>query len=142
MLFKNLKKKLLILKKNVSGFSIMEMMIVLLLIGMIATISLSKLNNSLSRAKIKTAQIQSYELSRLIDIYKLQFGQYPSQDKGWNALVNPPDNISLLKKSPLDPWKNQYLYLFPGEKNPKSFDVISRGPDGKFSDNDIGNWEI
>jgi len=45
-----------------------------------------------------------------------------------------------LRESPIDPWGNRYRYLFPGERNPDSFDVWSLGPDGRESDDDIGNW--
>jgi len=142
MLFK-LKKKIWInFCDNWNGFSIIEMMIVLVLIGIIATISISTVTNSLTRAKIKTAQIQSYELSRLLDIYKLQIGEYPDEKEGWQALISPSHKITpLLSKIPQDPWKNQYIYLYPGERNLHAPDVLSRGPDGVFSEDDVGNWE-
>merc|ERR1712196_70427 len=105
-------------------------MIVLIIIGIIATISISTVSNTLVKAKIKTAQIQSYNLTRLLNIYKLQFGSYPDEKNGWLALINPPDNIPLIEKIPLDPWNNQYVYIYPGEHNLKCPDVISRGPDG------------
>ena len=140
MFIRVLKSRIVKNLSTIKGFSIMEMMIVILLIAMIATISLSKLNNSFARAKIKTAQIQCRELARLLEIYKIQFGSYPDTKLGWKALVTPPDKIPLISKIPVDPWNNQYLYLYPGEHNVDGPDIISRGPDGKFSEDDIGNW--
>jgi general secretion pathway protein G len=141
-MFLNFIKRLLANKKNFNAFSIIEMMIVLVLIGIISTLSISTVTSSLAKAKIKAAHIQSYELSRLLDIYKLQFGNYPSEKEGWNNLLFPPDNIPLIKKIPMDPWDNQYIYMYPGERNLTSPDVVSRGPDGIFSQDDIGNWDI
>lgn len=141
MFGKVIKKYISKINIKLHGFSIIEMMIVLIIIGIIATISISTLNNALLKAKIKAAQIQAYNLSRSLDIYKLQFGKYPDEKDGWSALVSPPDGIPLLEKIPIDPWNNQFIYLYPGEHNLSNPDIISRGPDGKFSNDDIGNWE-
>lgn len=141
MFFIIINKKKRLIHNKFSGFSIIEMMIVLIIIGIIATLSISTLNNALLKAKIKAAQIQAYSLSRSLSMYKLQFGEYPNEKEGWTALINPPDGIQLLDKIPVDPWQNQYIYIYPGEHNLNSPDVVSRGPDGLFSDDDIGNWE-
>jgi len=125
----------------IKGFSLIEIMIVLVLIGIIVSLTVTSFSNTLSRGKIKAAQIKAYELSRLLDMYKLQFNNYPKNTEGWKALINPAYGPSFLDDKPLDPWHNEYLYLFPGENNINSPDVISRGPDGIFSDDDIGNWE-
>ena len=127
-------------KHRLKGFSIIEMMIVLVIIGIVATLSISTLTNTLSKAKIKAAQIQAHNLTRSLEMYKLQFGEFPNEKDGWNSLLNPPDGIPLIKNIPTDPWKNQFVYIYPGDHNAKIPDVLSRGPDGKFSDDDIGNW--
>jgi len=141
MYYETIKKYFSSVNHKLKAFSIIEMMIVLIIIGIIATISISTVSNTLIKAKIKTAQIQSYNLTRLTNIYKLQFGSYPDEKEGWRALINPPDNIPLIDKIPVDPWNNQYVYIYPGEHNLRGPDIISRGPDGIFSDDDIGNWE-
>ena len=144
-MFKNLKSYTkifnILIKYKSKGFSMIEIMIVLVLIGIITTLGISTLSGSLSRGKIKVAQIKAYELSRLIDFYKIQFGNYPSNDNGWNALINPPDGSAIINDIPNDPWNNQYLYIYPGIHNLNSPDIVSRGPDGIFSTDDIGNWE-
>jgi len=141
MYFNILKNHLKKSNYRITGFSIIEMMIVLVIIGMVVTLTVSGLSNTLSKAKIKAAQIKAYNLSRTLQEYKLHFGDFPSEKEGWYALINPPDGLSYLDEVPKDPWNEDFVYIYPGDHNSNMPDILSRGPDRIFSDDDIGNWE-
>lgn len=77
--------------------------------------------------------------------YKLDIGDYPSTEEGLSALMTPPAGKEekwkgpYAIKIPLDPWGNQYVYKYPGTRNPEAYDISSLGPDGVLSDDDIQN---
>lgn len=77
--------------------------------------------------------------------YKLDVGEYPSTQEGLNALMESPNGKEerwkgpYFKDVPLDPWGNEYIYIYPGIRNPEHYDLSSLGPDGVLSDDDIQN---
>lgn len=132
-----------------AGFTLLELMVVLLILAMLATIATPQVLKHLGKAKSQTAQIQIDALSASMDYYKIDLGHFPSQEQGLQALVQKPDNEPkwdgpYIKKqaSLIDPWGRPYLYKLPGSHGP--YDLYTYGADGKEGgegeDRDLGNW--
>lgn len=130
------------------AFTLLEMMIVLAIIGLIMGATLMIMGVGLGGAEVQAAQMQVNTLHANVTSYKTLGGLYPTTEQGLKALVTKPVNKPMprrwaqsLKELPLDPWQREYLYRYPGVKNPTSFDVYSAGLDGvPDTDDDIGNW--
>lgn len=133
-----------------SGFTLLELLVVLGIIAMLAGIVGPQVMRHMGESKTKAAKVQIEDLSATIDMYKLDVGTYPTTNEGLNALVESPNtakrwNGPYLQKSkvPLDPWQNEYHYLSPGEHG--KFDLYSYGADGKEGgegeDQDVVSWE-
>lgn len=134
---------------NNRGFTIMEIMIVIIIIGLMATFAAPKFIKQLGRAEQNTAKAQVEMLMTALDAYRLDVGSYPSQQEGLEALVANPGSEGWLgpylnkTKIPEDPWRNLYLYQNPGQHT--EVDVSSLGADNKEGgdgkDADINSWE-
>lgn len=117
------------------GFSLIEIMVVMIIIGLLAGLVGPKLFGQLGKAKQKTAKAQIEMIMAALDAYRLDVGSYPSQQEGLDALVSNPgvDDWAgpyLAKPQiPEDPWKNPYLYSNPGQKS--EIEVTSLGQDNK-----------
>ena len=132
-----------------SGFTLMELLVVLAILGLLMGLVGPQVLNQLSGAKVKTAAIQIKDLEQALEMYKLDVGRFPTTDQGLVALVNKPSNASgwngpyLKSKVPQDPWKNNYHYKYPGEHG--DLDTFSYGqdgtPGGEGEDIDVGNWD-
>jgi len=130
------------------GFTLLEIMVVLAIIGLLATLAITKLDKIIGDSNEQIAQIfvkQSVKVP--LTSYRMNMGDYPTTQEGLQALVTPPaDKAGLWKgpyiedKIPLDPWKRPYQYKYPGTHNKNGYDVYSLGKDGVESDDDIGNW--
>jgi general secretion pathway protein G len=117
------------------GFTLVEILVVITIIGLIMALVGPRVLNYLSEAKSKAAQIQISSFSGALDLYFLDTGRYPSSSEGLAALVQRPGNIAqwngpYLKGGvvPTDPWSNPYVYRMPGEHG--TYDLISYGSDG------------
>lgn len=124
-----------------AGFTLVEMLVVLVIIGLIMGLVGPRVLNYLSDAKIKTAKLQIGSFASALDLYYLDVGRYPSTTEGLVALVKKPAggdvwNGPYLKGGvvPADPWGNQYAYRAPGQKGP--FDITSKGADGRDGGSD------
>ena len=133
-----------------NGFTLMELLVVLLVLGLLASIAVPQVVKYLGRAKGDTAQLQIEALSANLDFYKIDVGRYPSADEGLKALVEKPTNAKnwfgpYIKKSSslIDPWGEPYSYKFPGEHG--AFDLKSLGADKKEGGEgeyaDVVSWE-
>ncbi len=129
------------------GFSLIELLIVMIILGLIASLVGPKLFGKLGMAKNKTAKTQIEMLMTALDGYRLDVGRYPSQGEGLQALVTNPGNNNwagpyLRKDVPDDPWGNPYQYQNPGEHG--EIDVFSYGLDGRAGgegeDADVVSW--
>lgn len=132
------------------GFTLLELLVVLVIIGLLAGIVGPRLFKNVGKSEITTARAQIDALGKALDQYRLDVGHYPSSQEGLSALVSKPaaeadwNGPYLRKAVPADPWGIAYQYRYPGERNPDDYDLYSFGPDkapGGDKDNaDIGNW--
>ena len=133
------------------GFTLIEIMLVVVIIGMLATIAVVKLIPQADEAR-KVAdkeQIRNYGLA--LDLYQLHNGFYPTSEQGLAALMTQPSSppVPSSWKGPYlqmpvkdDPWGSKYIYKCPGEKNPHGYDLSSPGPDRQEgNEDDISNWQ-
>ncbi|MEE4254483.1 MAG: type II secretion system major pseudopilin GspG [Desulfuromusa sp.] len=140
--------------KDIQGFTLIEIMVVVVILGILASIVVPKLLDRPDQAKITKAQLDIKGLEESLGMFKLDNGFFPSTDQGLSALVTIPDTGRIpskypdggyLKKVPLDPWEGNYLYLSPGAHS-KDYDIISYGADGEPGgegvDADINSWEL
>ena len=140
----------LIARRRSRGFTLLELMVVIVIIGVLATLIAPAVLRHVSEAKVTAAQSDINTLMNQLKIYKLDNGRYPSNDQGLQALVTKPTtgNIpnnwkSYLDKLPDDPWHHPYQYANPGAHG--EIDVYSFGadgqPGGEGEDADIGSWQ-
>jgi len=133
---------------RLSGFTLLELLVVMVIIGMLAGFVAPKFFAQIGKSETKTARAQLDALEKALDQYRLDVGPYPSTEQGLAALNERPAGISkwsgpyLKKAVPLDPWGKAYLYKFPGEKG--EYDVFTYAKDGQPGGTgeaeDIGNW--
>lgn len=132
-----------------SGFTLLELMVVLLILAMLASIAAPQVLKYLSKAKSQTARVQLDALSAGLDFYHIDLGHYPTQAQGLQALVRRPadeprwDGPYVKRDASLvDPWGRPYQYRIPGQHG--AYDLYTLGADGKQGgsgeDADIGNW--
>ena len=126
------------------GFSLIELMIVIIILGLLASLVMPNLIGQSEQAKRKLTCVQMHSLSDALKSFKLSNGTYPTTSEGLNALITNPDSSLYTsypsggfidgKKVPTDPWRNSYIYV----KTSDAFDIISLGADKKEggSDND------
>jgi general secretion pathway protein G len=139
---------------NRSGFTLIEIMVVIVILAMLAALVGPKLMGRTDDAKVTDARVQIKNIETALKLYKLDNGSYPSTEQGLSALVSKPtvgvipktykDNGYLeSKKVPVDPWGNDYLYVSPGEHG--DYDLFSYGADGakggEGKNADITNWD-
>lgn len=135
------------LRRN-SGFSLVEVMVVLLIIGMIMAIVAPNVIGQGEDAKRQKAAVDIQTLEGALQMYKLRNNRYPSTEQGLEALVSAPTiepiprnypDGGYINSLPEDPWGNPYALISPGELG--AIDIFSNGPDGEpGTDDDIGNW--
>ncbi|GHG03910.1 type II secretion system major pseudopilin GspG [Thalassotalea marina] len=136
--------------KRVSGFSLLEVMVVLVIIGIIASMIVPNIMGSQDTAKRQKAVIDIGSLESALALYRSQNYDYPTTEQGLEALVEQTtiepiprrfQEGGYIKRLPTDPWGNDYQLLNPGEHG--KMDVFSMGPDGEAgTDDDIGNWNL
>lgn len=148
-----MKKQLTQLRKTTQkGFTLIEIMVVIVIIGILATLVVPRIMGRPDEARVVSAKHDVTTLVQALKLYKLDSGRYPTTQQGLNALVIKPTTDpapmnwkmgGYLDKLPQDPWGNPYQYTNPGTHN-NEIDVYSFGADGKpggtDNDSDIGNW--
>lgn len=134
------------------GFTLMEMMVVLAIIGTLAMLVASNILRNVGDANVTAARSQIETLAVALDAYRLDVGAYPTTEEGLTALRVAPTGAEargwrgpyLRKSVPLDPWGHPYVYVSPGARNPDSYDLYTPGrdgaPGGTGEDADITSW--
>ena len=138
------------------GFTLLEILIVVTILGILASLVVVRVMDRPGEARITKAQLDIRTLENALKLFKLDNGFYPSSDQGLRALVEKPTvgrdspkwrEGGYLEKEelPKDPWNNDYIYLSPGVHN-RDFDLWSYGGDGEEGgegeDADIANWVV
>jgi general secretion pathway protein G len=135
-----------------AGFTLIEIMIVVLIIGMLTTLVATTIFGRLEQSKVDIAGMQIQKLSQALELYKLDNGVYPTSEQGLDALVHEATSEPRPRRFPpggyanpkdlVDPWQSQFKYARPGQNNPHSYDLYSLGSDGvEGGEADVGNWE-
>jgi general secretion pathway protein G len=131
-----------------SGFTLIEVMVVVVILGILAAILVPKVMDRPDQARITKARQDIRALEAALNLYKLDNFVYPTTDQGLEALVEQPTSPEppnwkaggYVDRLPKDPWNQDYLFLSPGEQG--TIDIFSMGPDQVPSDDDIGNWNL
>ena len=134
------------------GFTLVELMVVIVIVGLLATVVVINVLPSQDRAMVEKARADVRMLEQAVEMYRMELFSYPETDDGLAALTEPPaslENIEryrnggYIRRLPEDPWGRPYQYLYPGENG--EFDVFSFGADGRLGGDgmnaDIGNWD-
>jgi general secretion pathway protein G len=135
-----------------AGFTLVEMMVVIVIMGLLATVVVINVLPSQDRAMLEKANADVRLLDQAVEMYRLDNLNYPSVEDGLRALVDAPGELArseryrtggYVRQLPDDPWGNPYQYVYPGEHG--VFDIYSLGADGEVGgeagDADIGNWQ-
>ena len=132
------------------GFTLIEVMVVIVIIGLLAAMVVPNLFGIIGRAEVTRAKGDIRSIETALNVFRLDNFLYPTTEEGFEALVTNPGEAAArnwqpyLSSLPSDPWSNTYLYLYPGEQ--REFDVFSYGADGQEGGEDlnadIGNWNL
>ena len=142
------------LVNNKKGFTLIEIMVVIVILALLAALVGPKLMGRTDDAKITDTRVQIKNMETALKLYKLDNGNYPTTEQGLDALINKPA-VGVIPKSykeggylesrkvPKDPWNNDFLYLSPGEHG--DYDLFSYGADGakggEGKNTDITSWD-
>jgi general secretion pathway protein G len=112
-----------------TGFTLVELLVVLAIIGLLTTVVVINVLPMQSRAQVQKAKADIALIEQALEFWRIDAGRYPTQEEGLAVLVLPTGTGAKLKKLPNDPWGKPYLYVVPGNNQP--YAVISLGADGK-----------
>jgi general secretion pathway protein G len=130
-----------------SGFTLVEVMVVVVILGILAAIIVPKIMSRPEQARMVKAKQDILAIQSALDLYKLDNAIYPSTDQGLQALVTKPSSAPVpqnwksdgyLQRLPTDPWGEPYQYTNENDK----LRIFSFGPKGKEGDSEIGNWNM
>ena len=140
-------------QRRARGFTLIEIMVVVVIMGILASLVVPKLLSRTSESRVAAAKVDIATIMQSLKLYKLDNQRYPTTEQGLQALIEKPTTGpaangwkagGYLEKMPKDPWGNPYQFLSPGVKG--EVDIISLGADGQpggsGDDADIGSWEL
>jgi general secretion pathway protein G len=132
------------------GFTLVELMIVVVILGLLATIIMPRMLGRPEQARRMKAKVEIRNIESALALFKTDTGRFPTTSEGLDALVSNPgirgyDSEGYLDRVPLDPWHNRYIYMSPGAQN-RDYDLKSYGKDGEEGgtgdDADIESWNL
>ena len=142
--------KILSLRKRSAGFTLLEIMVVVIVIGVLAATIIPQFMTTTTDAKVSAAKADISQLENAIERFNLHMDRFPTSDEGLKVLVEAPPGDDKKWRGPYikllrdDPWGNPYQYRVPGTHHPTTFDVWSQGADkqdgGEGPNTDVGNW--
>jgi general secretion pathway protein G len=150
-----MKNKIFFKQLDCRGFTLIELMVVIVILGILAGLIVPRIMGRPEEAKQLKAKMQIESLETTLKLYKLDNGMYPDTEQGLQALIEQPETGIVPKnwrkqgylekgRLPKDPWGNEFVYLSPGAHG--DYDIISYGadgvPDGEDKNRDINSWEI
>lgn len=145
MNIRNLKSE--IRNRSQRAFTLIELLLVLVILGILAAIVVPKFAGRTEQAREAAAKTQVANFSTALDAFEVDDGYYPKGKSGLNDLVVAPRDAQnwkgpYLKDIPNDPWQKPYVYQAPGKHNVTSYDLASMGPDGRENtEDDVTNWQ-
>jgi len=138
-------------KHNSKAFTLLELMIVIVIMGLLATIVMPRILNRPEQARRTKALVEIRNIESALALFKTDTGRFPATSDGLAVLASNPGGINgynsdgYLKRVPLDPWGNPYIYISPGP-NSKDYDLESYGKDGENGGTgdgaDIESWNL
>lgn len=141
------------MKKQMSGFTLIEIMVVIVILGILAAVVVPRIMDNPDKARVIKAKQDVRSLEGALELYRLDNFNYPSTDQGLEALVSEPSGSpeaknwksgGYMKRLPKDPWGNEYQYMSPGVNG--EVDIFTFGADdeegGEDTNADIGNWNL
>ncbi len=149
-----LRRQLAKRKRNEDGFTLTELMVVLVILGLLTTVVVINVLPAADQANATKVQADISTLESALEQYRLDNMAYPRSEQGLQALLTPPSDLAqpqryrsggYIRRLPNDPWGNPYQYTMPGTQSGGSFDIYTFGADGQLGGEaenaDIGNWE-
>jgi general secretion pathway protein G len=131
---------------HVTGFTLIELLLVMVILVVLAAVIVPRFGNRTEQARQTAATTDISTLDGAFEQFQVDCGRYPTTEEGLSALIAAPANVQnwhgpyIKGGIPNDPWKNSYVYRYPGTHNPNSFDLFSMGADGREGNDDIDNW--
>ena len=140
------------MNKYTKGFTMIELMAVLVILGILATIVVVNTSPIFQRANLEKIKADMAQTGKALELYKFNELSYPSTSQGLSALIFPHSELKnpflypedgYISSEPLDPWGREYLYIYPPQKS-RNFDLFTLGADGleggTGENTDLGNW--